>query len=223
MVKQVNQEQGNNQQQHISLDNDSLSNRPRSSHPLSEALAALPQQYLRAVTRPSVRTYTQERNKASWSLVCIQLLIWAVLDAALGVLVNLISPPATGFSSFFSLATSLGLLVLVPILFFMVMGVTYFIARFFGGQGTFLEQCDTSLTVQVPLGIGSKLLALIPVVGRILNSVLSIYGLILQGIVLMAVHKLSRGKAIATMLVSGLAIAVPAGVLYALYLLLVHK
>ena len=221
MTQKVNEEQKNAEERFSSDHKRPLYN-DRSAHPLAAVLATLPQQYIKAVTVPAVQTYTEKGSWANWSLVWIQLLIWAVLDAALGVLVNLISPPASGFGGFFALATSVGLIVLVPILFFLIMGVTYFVARVFGGQGTFLEQCYTSLTLQVPLGIGSKLLALIPVVGRILNSVLSIYGIVLQVIVLMAVHKLSRGKAIATMLLSGLVIGVPVALLYALFLL-VHK
>ena len=133
----------------------------------------------------------------------IQLLAWAVLDAMLGLLVNFIYPPATGttFSRFFFLTTSIGLIGVVPLIFFLLMGIVYLLAKAFGGQGTFVEQCNSSLYIQAPLGIFSKLLALIPVVGRILNSVLSLYGIVLQVFVIMAVHRLSRGKAIATILI----------------------
>ncbi len=171
--------------------------------PFSTALPQLPQQYFNALVKPSVETYTQDKGTASWSLVWMQLFAWAILDAALGLLVNLISPPATGttFLRLFSLASSIGLVVVVPILFFLLMGCVYLLARAFGGQGTFLEQCNTSLYVQAPLGIFSKLLALIPVVGRVLNSALSLYGIVLQVLVIMAVHRLSRGRAIATILI----------------------
>src|SRR6266536_2510791 len=82
------------------------------------------------------------------------------------------------------------------------------LARAFGGQGTFLQQCHSSLQIQVPLGIISKILALIPVVGRILNSILSLYGIGVQVVVIMAVHRLSRGKAIAVLLIPVVGIAV---------------
>src|SRR5947209_19910200 len=70
---------------------------------LGAALLQLPQQYFRAVVKPSVATYIQDKGKASWRLVWIQLLAWAILDAALGFVVNLCSPPATGssFARFF--------------------------------------------------------------------------------------------------------------------------
>ena len=169
----------------------------------SRVLSQLPQRYFNALVKPSVATYTADKGDASWSLVWIQLLAWAILDAMLGLLVNFIYPPVTGttFSRLFSLATSIGLIGVVPLLFFLLMGTVFLLAKAFGGQGTFLEQCNSSLYIQAPLGIFSKLLALIPVVGRVLNSVLSLYGIVLQVFVIMAVHRLSRGKAIATIFI----------------------
>src|SRR5258706_2413427 len=189
-----------------------------STAPLRAALLQLPQQYFKAIIKPSVATYTQGKDNASWGLVWIQLLTWAILDAALALLVNLISPPTTGslFSQFFALATSYVLVVVVPGLFFLLMGIVYGFARYFGGQGTFLDQCNASLSIQAPLGIFSKLLALIPVVGRILNSVLSLYGIILQVFVIMAVHRLSLGKAIATILLPIVTLGALAGIIFLL-------
>ncbi len=160
------------------------------------ALFQLPQRYWKALTKPSLATYMSFEGQASWSLVGIQLVIWAILDAALGVLVNLISPPTTGssFSHFYSLATSYGLVLVVPALFFVVMGVVYLCARLFKGQGTFLEQCNVFLYVGVPLGIGSKLLALIPGVGRYLNIILSLYGIVLLVLVTVAVHRPGKSR-----------------------------
>ena len=184
----------------------------------SSALSQLPQRYFNALVKPSVATYSADKGNASWSLVWIQLLAWAVLDAMLGLLVNFIYPPATGttFSRLFSLATSIGLIGVVPLLFFLLMGIVYLLAKAFGGQGTFLEQCNSSLYIQAPLGIFSKLLALIPVVGRILNSVLSLYGIVLQVFVIMAVHRLSRGKAIAAILIPLVTIGLLAAVIFLL-------
>ncbi len=187
-----------------------LSTRDDSSPSLSRTLPQLPRLYTTAVIKPSVATFTKGTGNASWSLVWVQLLAWAVLDALLGELVNLLSPPATGSFALqlFSLASSIGLIIVVPLLFFLLMGIVYLLARAFGGQGTFLQQCHSSLQIQVPLGIISKILALIPVVGRILNSILSLYGIGVQVVVIMAVHRLSRGKAIAVLLIPVVGIAV---------------
>jgi hypothetical protein len=211
------QEKAASEQTHVPAQTGEVKqNAPHSS--LGAELLRLPQHYFKAVFRPSISAFAQQKGQASWSLVWIQLLIWAVLDAALGVLVNLISRPSTGtsFQQFFALATSYGLVVVVPTLFFLLMGVVYLLSRYIGGQGTFLEQCNASLYIQAPLGIGSKLLALIPGVGRILNSVLSLYGIVIQVFAIMAAHRLSRGKAIASILIPLLTIGVIAGGIYLL-------
>ena len=189
-----------------------------STSSLSITLLQLPQHYFNAVFRPSVSTFARNQGHASWSLVWIQLLVWATLDAALGVLVNVISPPSAGtpFQRFLALATSYGLVVVVPALFFLLMGIVYLLSKYVGGQGTFLEQCNVSLSIQAPLGIGSKLLALIPGVGRILNSVLSLYGIVIQVFAIQAVHRFSRAKAIASVLIPLLTIGVIAGVYFLL-------
>ncbi|HLX58641.1 MAG TPA: Yip1 family protein [Ktedonobacteraceae bacterium] len=215
MARSPDQEKARLEQPNFSSQTD-LAKCDTSTSPLSAALLRLPQHYFKAVLKPSVGTFTQDEGSASWSLVWIQLLVWSILDAALGVLVNLISRPTTStpFLRFFALATSYGLVVLVPMLFFLLMGIVYLLSRYLGGQGTFLEQCNVSLYIQAPLGILSKLLALIPGVGRILNSILSLYGIVIQVFAFMAVHRLSRGKAIATILIPLVAIGVFAGAIF---------
>ena len=52
-------------------------------------LSQLPQRYFNALVKPSVATFTADKGDASWSLVWIQLVVWAILDAMLGLLVNL--------------------------------------------------------------------------------------------------------------------------------------
>ena len=202
----------------VSLDQATSEKRGNATPSLSKDLLQLPRYYLNALLRPSISTYSRDKGNASWRLVWIQLTTWAILDVALGVLVNLISPPATGtaFVRFFAFATSYGLVVIVPLLFFLLMGVVHLLARYFGGQGSFLELCNSSLYIQAPLGILSKLLALIPGVGRILNSVLSLYGIVLQVFVIMAVHCVSRGKAIATILIPLVTIGAIAGAVFLL-------
>jgi hypothetical protein len=204
------------QEQSASSGQTVLAKQDNSAPTLSVILTHLPQQYVRALMKPSIETYTQ--SNPGWSLVWVQLLVWGILDAILGVMVNLISPPATGttFLQLFTLASSFGLVVVVPVLFFLLMGIVYLLARAFGGQGTFLEQCNASLSIQVPLGIFSKLLALIPVVGRILNIVPSVYGIVLQVFVIIAVHRLSKGKATAVILIPLVTLGVLAGAIFLL-------
>jgi hypothetical protein len=192
---------GSNQEQIGIVENSTVSNQENLTTTNTAAaspgssLLQLPRLYFLAVFRPSVATYRSFEGQASWSLVGAQLILWAILDAVLGVLVNIISSPAGGsaFSRFYTLATSYGLVLVVPALFFLVMGIVYLVAKALKGQGTFLEQCNVFLYVGVPLGIGSKLLALIPNIGRYLNIILSLYGIVLLVLVVMAVHR--PGKA----------------------------
>ena len=79
-----------------------------------------------------------------------------------------------------------------------------------------IQAVHSSLYIQAPLSVLSKLLALIPGVGRILNSVLSLYGIVLQVFVIMAVPRVSRGKAIATILIPLVTIGAIAGVVFLL-------
>src|SRR6266705_1848646 len=83
-------------EQPVPLDQSTLAKQHDAAPPLSNTLPQLPQQYFNALFKPSVATYTREKGNASWSLVWMQLLAWAILDAALGQLVNLITPLSTG-------------------------------------------------------------------------------------------------------------------------------
>ena len=83
-------------EQLIPSDQPTLAKQPDTVLSLSTALSQLPQHYFNALVKPSVATYTKDKGNASWSLVWMQLLSWAILDAMLGLLVNFIYPPATG-------------------------------------------------------------------------------------------------------------------------------
>ena len=107
----------------------------------SRVLSQLPQRYFNALVKPSVATYTADKGDASWSLVWIQLMTWAILDAMLGLLVNLIYPPVTGttFSRLYFFATSFGLVGLVPLLFFLLMGTVFLCAKVLAVREHFLS------------------------------------------------------------------------------------
>src|SRR5437868_15438241 len=89
----------------LSSDRNTPAKHDTSTAPLRAALLQLPQQYFKAIVKPSVATYSQDKGNASWSLVWLQLLAWAILDAALGVLVNLFCTPANNsiFSCFLAI------------------------------------------------------------------------------------------------------------------------
>ncbi len=176
--------------------------------PLGEALQQLPNQYIKVLTKPSAQTFAEEIGKASWDIVWIQLLIYAVVGAILSYLARLISPNPYNFASnpstaalptstlqAITLGTSFGLIIFIPLGFFISMGILYLIAKAFKGSGTFLQQSYAGLLFGVPLGIISLLLSLIPFLGSIASFALSIYSIVLNVFSIMAVHRLSGGKA----------------------------
>ncbi len=67
--------------------------------PLGEAIRQLPNQYIRVLTKPSAATFAVEQGKAAWNIVWIQLLIYAVILAALGYIGSLIGLSFGAFSS----------------------------------------------------------------------------------------------------------------------------
>jgi hypothetical protein len=96
---------------------------------------------------------------------------------------------------------SLVSIIIVPAFFFIGMGIQYGLAKAFGGQGKFVTQCYTNLLFSVPIGIVSGIVNLIPFAGAFVAFALSIYAIVLNILSLMAVHRLSGGKATAVVLI----------------------
>ena len=196
---------------------------PQGPRSLSVAIQELPQEYIKVCTRPSVQSFVEEIGKADWAIVWIQLLILAVVSAIFGYLGTLIShAPAfvTGSSSaytslFASLAVggSIFSIISVPLFFFIGAGIQYLLARAFRGEGTFLQQCYALLLYQVPLGIISRVIGLVPILGGIVAFALAIYGIVLNVFAIMGVHRLSGGKATAVVLI-------PVGIVVLLFICL---
>ena len=174
--------------------------------PLSEEIKELPRQYMNVLTKPGVAPFTTEMGKASWRMVWVQLLGWGAISTILGFVAQAIlasisyrfggslSPEVIQALS--ASSASYGGIIGVPLGFFIWMGLVFLLAKAFNGQGTFLTQSYTSLLFQVPLGILSGILSLVPYFGLISTAVF-IYGIVLQVFALMAVHRLSGGKATA--------------------------
>ncbi len=186
--------------------------------PLGEALKQLPQQYWRVLTKPAASTFAWEMGKAKWDMVLVQLLGYAILAGLLGFLRVFLVPirltptggaPAintTSIETALNFYAGLGEIIFVPLLFFITQGIFFGLAQAFGGQGTFLAQAYLALLYQVPLGIMSGILALVPIVGGLATIATSIYEIVLAIFSIMAVHRLSGGKASAVVLT-------PAGIL----------
>jgi hypothetical protein len=175
--------------------------------PLGQALAQLPRQYLKTLMRPSASRFAQEMGKASWGIVWIQLLglalFFGVMFAFGAVLSQIeegtrLSVSAISFSVVF---VYLVIFILVLGFFFIQTGILYMFAKIVGGQGRFLNQSYTMLLFLVPSGIIIAVLALVPVFGWLFLLAWLIYCIVLDILVIKAVHGLSQGHATAVVLI----------------------
>lgn len=194
--------------------------------PLNEAIRQLPNQYVRVLTKPSAAVFAEELPKSSWDITLVQILFMIVVAIVIGLIRVAIaagianaSLASSGFSgnglgaaSSLIYATSFGSvflsILIIPVSFFIGVGVQFLLAKAFQGEGTFLTQSYTSLLYQVPMYIISALLSLltvIPVAGSILSILVSlavfVYSVVLNVFQLMAVHRLSGGKAVWVVLI----------------------
>ena len=181
---------------------------PRS---IGQAIQELPNQYIRVLTKPSAQTFAEEMGKADWAMIWIQLLIWALVGTILGLIRGAIGAVGSSFvtNNTFNPASITALTVsgstfsfiAVPLTFFIVVGIQYLLAKAFRGEGNFLTQGYTYLLFEVPIAIVSYLLGLIPILGGIAGFALFIYGIVLNVFSIMAVHRLSGGKATGVVLI----------------------
>ncbi len=185
---------------------------PAAPLPLGEAIRQLPQQYIKVLTKPSAATFAEEMGKAAWNIVWVQLLGLAVITAVFGYFARLIGSsfiPTTMGSTTMSpamqqaaaIGSSFGQIIGVPLGFFIGVGILYLIAKAFGGQGTFLAQGYTYLLFEVPLGTITALLGLLPILGGLVAIAVGIYAIVLNIFSIMAVHRLSGGRASAVVLI----------------------
>ena len=181
---------------------------PRS---IGQAIQELPNQYIRVLTKPSAQSFAEEMGKADWGMVWIQLLIWALIGTILGLIRAAIGLAGLSFVSnntfnpaaitALTVSGSTFSFISVPVFFFILVGIQYLLAKAFQGQGNFLTQSYTTLLFEVPINIVSYLLAFIPILGGIAGFALSIYGIVLNVFAIMAVHRLSGGKAVGVVLI----------------------
>lgn len=162
--------------------------------------------YWKVVTRPAWQIFLEERDKADWAATLVQLFGYTIITTVLTAfasstslsLLNQAAGTSKSSASFGGAAISfvVGLLG-----FFLFQGILYGLAKAFGGQGTFVQQAYAFLLFQVPLGLLSSLLALIPVAGAYLGIIVGVYEIVLSILAIMGVHKLSSRKASAVVLI----------------------
>src|SRR6266516_4648017 len=181
---------------------------PRS---IGQAMQELPNQYIRVLTKPSAQSFAEEMGKADWGMVWIQLLIWALIGTILGLIRAAIGLAGLSFVSnntfnpaaitALTVSGSTFSFISVPVFFFILVGIQYLLAKAFQGQGNFLTQSYTTLLFEVPINIVSYVLVFIPFLGGIAGFALAIYGIVLNVFAIMAVHRLSGGKAVGVVLI----------------------
>ena len=181
---------------------------------LGQAIQGLPNQYIKILTKPGAQSFAEEQGKADWGIIWIQLLFMGILatiigfiKAALGTALTFSTSGGNAgatyamMSSFAAGGASTFSIISVIIGFFVVVGVQYLLARGFGGTGDFKQQAYSYLLFSTPLNVIGYLLGLIPFFGFVASLALGIYGLVLNVFSIMAVHRLSGGKATAVVLI----------------------
>jgi len=101
---------------------------------------------------------------------------------------------ATGSLGFWSI-------IFVPVSFLIGTFVIHLIAKMLGGQGEYSRFAYLVATYQAPITMVSYILLIIPVLGGCIQSLLSIYGLVLSYFAIKVNYSLSSGKAIAVVLI----------------------
>lgn len=186
--------------------------------------------YARVLSKPSVDTFVEETQGASWGSIWMQLISLGIFGAILQSVYYMVSPAAlrslTGASasSPAALIPVLALLnlILIPASFFAAIGILHLVAKALGGQGRYLEQLYAVVLFGVPLVALSYLLVFIPVVGGWLAYLPHAYSLVLFVISLMAVQKLSLGRTIAVVLIPLAAILLLAIIVVILLVVTLH-
>jgi hypothetical protein len=185
---------------------------PSTPLPLGEAIRQLPSQYMRVLTKPGAATFAAEQGKAAWNIIWVQIATLTVLTVLFGfAFVNLTLATILSTRNFSnssigsydiinSMRQTFGLLplsyiILTPLSLFVSLGIYHLIAKMFGGTGRFVTYMYCYLLFGVPLTIISLLLVLIPFIGSLIASAVSIYIIVLQIFMTMAVHRLRGGRA----------------------------
>jgi hypothetical protein len=180
--------------------------------------------WLKALTQPSVDTYERlirdpnaSANKAyGWVFICstIAFVISYLIGLAFGnpfdttSIGGLDSGPLFGFSIIW-LACCAPLIGLLAVLgFALSAGLTQLIARILGGTGSYSELVYAYAAYYAPLLIITSLIYAIPIVNLCLSIPLGIYSLVLFVIAINAVNHLGWGKAIASVIIIPVLIAV---------------
>ena len=180
---------------------------------------------------PRSKSFAQDVAFSGWTLTC-QILIWTVVATVCAWIYRWLHPlqmitssngklvytasPATVQQLVLDIA--LGLLILIPLTYFIDMGIIFALSRRAGGVGSFRAQCSAMLLFLVPLGITNSLIQFVPVIGIIAAIAFFFCGLYLQVKAIREIHLIPTSQAIeivliplAALLIFGCVLAVSLG------------
>lgn len=171
-------------------------------------------------TKPGVQSFAVELPTANWQDVWLGVLLVAVIATALlfatfaffgAIFSSAFSSDPTYYSAgqtdfmntFFRLLPFFALtaLITVPLGFFIGNGITYLIAKLFGGAGSFLELAYAVLLYWAPISLLAIACELIPYLGGLVALGLGIYGIVLEVFAIAASQRMTTGKAVAVVLI----------------------
>lgn len=204
--------------------------------PLGQALQGLFGQYLKVLTRPGVQSFAEEQSNAGWGIIWLQLLGLGLFGTVIAVLHSFLESALRGFApgggivavvlalynlagSFLSFSSFLSVIAG----FFIVVGIQYWLAKVFGGNGYFRQQGYSYLLFFAPLTVLSAVLNLIPVFGFLAVFGIGVYQIVLNVFSIMAAHRLSGGKATIVVMIPITVILILVALLFiALVFLIAH-
>lgn len=170
-------------------------------------------------TKPGVQSFAVELPTANWRDVWLGVLLVAVIDTALFfvwlAIFSAIFSSALGSSPYYSADqttfmntvfrllpfVALTGLISVPLGFFIGNGITYLIAKLFGGVGSFLELSYAVLLYWVPIQLVTIVCSVVPYLGGLLALGLGTYGIVLEVFAIAASQRMTTGKAVAVVLI----------------------
>lgn len=178
---------------------------PPAPLPLWMAFRQLPRQYCNVHANCNAATFMWEERKAAWNIIWVQLLLVGVFEAMmywLGLLLEFfLFNMLPGVTPEQFVVVEMAVLPGVIAVFFFVASLLYWLAKAFGGKGTFLSHCYSFALIVLPMSGLIALVAFIPYLGSLFEIVVITFEVVLLIFMVMGVHRLSAGRASATVLI----------------------
>jgi hypothetical protein len=166
--------------------------------------------------------FAAEAPRASNGNTLLALLIYGVVAVIFGLVQRAIGFRQLFLQRYFGNSPSFNIpiclplvaIVLVPLGFYIGIGLIHLSAKIFGGKGSYSTLAYLMSLFSVPLGMVSTVLSLIPCLGGLLSLAVSIYSIVLAVRAIKVNYRLTTGKAVG-------AYFVPVAVIFVIVFLLV--